>query len=214
MGARPRVPGGGRRGGYRVRVRRASRRRRAARSRWGVLVPTLLAVVVLAVLLARTGLPGLPDLTPLPGSPFPPSALAIDAELRVDLARVPTEAAVVEYVLDGDSLVVRLAGRESQIRLYGLNAPERGEPCAAQARARLRRLAPPGRTLLLHPGPRNDDGARLLRYAFLDDGRSLDATLVAEGLALAWRRDGQLRDAIVRLEEAAREGRTGCLWGG
>ena len=50
MGARPRVPGGGRRGGYRVRVRRSSRRRRAARSRWGVLVPTLLAVVVLAVL--------------------------------------------------------------------------------------------------------------------------------------------------------------------
>ena len=211
MGARPRVPGGGRRGGYRVRVRRSSRRRRAARSRWGVLVPTLLAVVVLAVLVARTGLP---DLTPLPGSPFPPSALAIDAELRIDPARVPTEAAVVAYVLDGDSLVVRLAGRESQIRLYGLNAPERDERCAAQVRARLRRLAPPGATLLLHPGPRNDDGARLLRYAFLEDGRSLDATLVAEGLALAWRRDGQLRDAIVRLEDAARAGRTGCLWGG
>ena len=211
MGARPRVPGGGRRGGYRVRVRRSSRRRRAARSRWGVLVPTLLAVVVLAVVLARTGLP---DLTPLPGSPFPPSALAIDAELRIDPARVPTEAAVVAYVLDGDSLVVRLAGRESQIRLYGLNAPERDERCAAQVRARLRRLAPPGATLLLHPGPRNDDGARLLRYAFLEDGRSLDATLVAEGLARAWRRDGQLRDAIVRLEDAARAGRTGCLWGG
>ena len=211
MGARPRVPGGGRRGGYRVRVRRSSRRRRAARSRWGVLVPTLLAVVVLAVLVARTGLP---DLTPLPGSPFPPSALAIDAELRIDPARVPTEAAVVAYVLDGDSLVVRLAGRESQIRLYGLNAPERDERCAAQVRARLRRLAPPGATLLLHPGPRNDDRTRLLRYAFLEDGRSLDATLVAEGLALAWRRDGQLRDAIVRLEDAARAGRTGCLWGG
>ena len=211
MGARPRVPGGGRRGGYRVRVRRSSRRRRAARSRWGVLVPTLLAVVVLAVVLARTGLPGP---TPLPGAPFPPSALAIDAELRIDPARVPTEAAVVAYVLDGDSLVVRLAGRESQIRLYGLNAPERDERCAAQVRARLRRLAPPGATLLLHPGPRNDDGARLLRYAFLEDGRSLDATLVAEGLALAWRRDGQLRDAIVRLEDAARGAGTGCLWGG
>ena len=192
--------------------RRRRPRRRARRRRWGLLVPTLLAIVVLAVVLARTGLPGLPGLTPLPGSPFPPSALAIDADLRIDLARVPTEAAVVAYVLDGDSLVVRLAGRESRIRLYGLNAPERDERCAAQVRARLRRLAPPGATLLLHPGPRNDDGARLLRYAFLEDGRSLDAALVAEGLARAWRRDGQLRDAIVRLEEAARGAGTGCLW--
>ena len=189
-----------------------ARRRRAARSRWGVLLPTLLVGLALALVLARTGLPGLPGLTPLPGSPIPPSALALDADLRIDPARVPTEAAVVAYVLDGDSLVVRLDGRESQIQLYGLNAPEGDERCAPQARARLRRLAPPGATLLLHPGPRNDDGARLLRYAFLADGRSLDATLVAEGLARAWRRDGQLRDAIVRLEEAAREAGTGCLW--
>ena len=194
-----------------ARRRRSARRRRAARRRWGVLVPVLLAVVVLAVVVSRTGLPGP---TQPPAAPFPPAPLAIDADLRIDPARVPTEAAVVDSVLDGDSLVVRLAGRESQIRLYGLNAPERGEPCAERARARLRGLAPPGATLLLHPGPRNDDRGRLLRYAFLEDGRSLDATLVAEGLALAWRRDGQLRDAIVRLEEAARTGRTGCLWGG
>ena len=97
-------------------MRRSSRRRRAARSRWGVLLPTLLVGLVLAVVVARTGLP---DLTPLPGAPFPPSALAIDADLRIDLARVPTQAAIVAYVLDGDSLVVRIAGRESRIQLYG-----------------------------------------------------------------------------------------------
>ena len=188
-----------------------ARRRRAARSRWGVLVPTLLVGLVLAVVVARVGLS---DVGTLPQSPVPPSPLVLDAELRVDPDAVPLQRAELVRVVDGDTLVARLGGEEHSIRLFGLNAPEVGERCAAQATARLQRLIPTGATLLLHPGPRNDDGARLLRYAFLEDGRSLDATLVAEGLALAWRRDGQLRDAIVRLEEAAREGRIGCLWGG
>ncbi len=189
--------------------RRRRPRRRARRRRWGFLVPTLLVGVVLAVVVARVGLS---DVGTLPQSPVPPSALSLDADLRVDLDAVPLQRAVVVRVIDGDTLVARLGDGEHRIRLFGLNAPERGEPCAPQARARLRRLAPPGATLLLHPGPRNDDGARLLRYAFLEDGRSLDATLVAEGLARAWRRDGQLRDAIVRLEAAARGAGTGCLW--
>ena len=189
-----------------------ARRRRAARSRWGVLLPTLLVGLALALVLARTGLPGLPDLTPLPQSPVPPSALALDAELRVDPDAVPLQRAELVRVVDGDTLVARLGGEEHSIRLFGLNAPEVGERCAAEATARLQGLIPTGATLLLHPGPRNSHGDRLLRYAFLRDGRSLDATLVAEGLARAWRRDGQLRDAIVRLEEAARGAGTGCLW--
>ena len=191
-----------------------ARRRRAARSRWGVLLPTLLVGLALALVLARTGLPGLPGPTPLPGSPVPPSALALDSELRVEPEAVPLQQAVVVRVIDGDTLVAQLEGEKHSIRLFGLDAPEAGERCAAEATARLQRLIPTGATLLLHPGPRNSHGDRLLRYAFLEDGRSLDATLVAEGLALAWRRDGQLRDAIVALEETAREGRTGCLWGG
>ena len=107
----------------------------------------------------------------------------------------------------------RLAGGAETIRLFGLQARERGQPCAGEATARLAGLAPPGTTVLLHPGPAaNDDGQRLLRYVFLADGLSLDATLVAEGLAEAWRRDGQLREAIVALEAEARASGEGCLW--
>ena len=173
------------------------------------MVPTLLVGVVLAVVVARVGLD---DVGTLPRSPVPPSALAIDADLRIDPDAVPLQRAVAVRVIDGDTLVARLGGEERSIRLFGLDAPELDERCAAEAAARLQRLVPSGATLLLHPGPRNSDGDRLLRYAFLPDGRSLDATLVAEGLALAWRRDGQLRDAIVALEETARGARTGCLW--
>ncbi len=173
------------------------------------MVPTLLVGVVLAVVVARVGLD---DVGALPRSPVPPSALVLDAGLRVDPDAVPLQRAVAVRVVDGDTLVARLEGEEHSIRLFGLNAPELDERCAAEAAARLQGLIPAGATLLLHPGPRNSDGDRLLRYAFLPNGRSLDATLVAEGLALAWRRDGQLRDAIVVLEEEARGARSGCLW--
>ncbi len=192
-------PGGGRR----------RPRRRARRRRWGLVVPTLLVGVVLAVVVARVGLG---DVGAPPGSPVPPSPLTLDAELRIDPEAVPLQRAVAVRVIDGDTLIARLDGAEHSIRLFGLDAPEAGERCAAEATARLQGLVPAGAALLLHPGPRNSDGGRLLRYAFLPDGRSLDATLVAEGLARAWRRDGQLRDAIAALEETAREARTGCLW--
>jgi micrococcal nuclease len=165
--------------------------------------------VVLAVVVARVGLD---DVGALPPSPVPPSALALDAELRVAPEAVPLQRADVVRVIDGDTLVAWVDGAEHSIRLFGLDAPEVGERCADEATARLRSFAPAGATLLLHPGPRNSHGDRLLRYAFRQDGRSLDATLVAEGLALAWRRDGQLRDAIVALEEAASASGTGCLW--
>lgn len=189
------------------RPRRPPRRDR--RRRWGLVVPTLLVGVVLAVVVARVGLG---DIGALPQSPVPPSALVLDAGQRIDPDAVPLQRAVLVRVIDGDTLVARLGGGEHVIRLFGLNAPELDEPCAAESAARLEGLAPAGATLLLHPGPRNSDGDRLLRYAFLPDGRSLDATLVAEGLALAWRRDGQLRDAIVALEGEARGAQAGCLW--
>ncbi|MCY3919332.1 MAG: thermonuclease family protein [Chloroflexi bacterium] len=184
-------------------------RRRDRRRRWGLVVPTLLVGVVLAVVVARAGLD---DARALPRSPVPPSPLVLDAGLRVDPDAVPLQRAVAVRVIDGDTLVARLGGGEHSIRLFGLDAPEADERCAAEAAARLGSLVPAGATLLLHPGPRNSDGDRLLRYAFLPNGRSLDATLVAEGLALAWRRDGQLRDAIVALEGEARRARAGCLW--
>ena len=44
----------------------------------------------------------------------------------------------------------------------------------------------------------------LLRYVFLADGTSVDATLVAEGFGHAWREDGRYQDQIVALREAKR----------
>jgi endonuclease YncB( thermonuclease family) len=66
--------------------------------------------------------------------------------------------------------------------------------------------------LLLPDARTQDDNGRLLRYVFLEDGTSLDATLVAEGFGWAWTQDGRYRDQIVALEDAAENAGRGCLW--
>jgi micrococcal nuclease len=125
------------------------------------------------------------------------------------------ERAEVEQVLDGDTLDVRLEDdRVYTLRYYGVDTPEAGNVCYREATDRNEQLVGDvGDTILLLSDARDeDDFGRLLRYVFLEDGTSVDATLVAEGFGEAWRRDGEYREAITGLEaEAQAEGR-GCLW--
>ncbi|MDP3767136.1 MAG: thermonuclease family protein, partial [Dehalococcoidia bacterium] len=66
--------------------------------------------------------------------------------------------------------------------------------------------------LLLADARERDQFDRLLRYAFGEDGSSIDARLIAEGLGRAWELDGAYRDELVALEEQARAEMVGCLW--
>jgi endonuclease YncB( thermonuclease family) len=65
----------------------------------------------------------------------------------------------------------------------------------------------------LEADARNEDEyGRLLRYVFTNDGVSVDAALVSEGLAEAWRDDGRYVNRLTILETDARQHGTGCLW--
>ena len=119
------------------------------------------------------------------------------------------EAFSVGRVIDGDTLDLSDGAR---VRLYGIDTPERGEPCFTEATNRLRQLA--GATVRLESGPRATDSfGRRLAYAYTDIGHSIDVILIGDGLAEAWTRDGQHRDTLVALEQSARENGAGCLWG-
>ena len=120
--------------------------------------------------------------------------------------------AVVMEIIDGDTIDVQFEGEHETVRYYGIDTPERDEPCYEEAKKRNEELA--GRHVLLLADARHrDSGGRLLRYVFTLDGYSIDAAMVAEGFAHAWTSDGFYRDALMALEEEAqREGR-GCLWG-
>ena len=134
----------------------------------------------------------------LPGLQPPPEAAGFQ---RADVVRV----------IDGDTIVVRLDGVEEHVRYYGINTPERGKPCFAEATERNEALV--GDMVLLLPDARERDAFdRLLRYVFTEDGASVGARLIAEGLSEAWPDDGAYRDELVALEAEVRALSVGCMW--
>jgi micrococcal nuclease len=121
------------------------------------------------------------------------------------------QEARVDKVLDGDTMDVTIDGRGDRVRFYGIDTPEAGDRCYREATDRTRSIV--GTRVLLLSDARDEDGNdRILRYVFLPDGTSVDATLVAEGFAEAWRQDGRYRDQIVALQEQAEQDKVGCLW--
>lgn len=171
-----------------------------------VVLPASLVVltVVLIVLLA-----------PITGdgeSPEPaPAALPLPAMFR----NVDTDAmtpARVLAVIDGDTIDVTIDGDFERVRYFGVDTPERGQPCYQEARQRNLGLVDKEVYLMADVRERDDNG-RLLRYVFSSDGVLVDASLIADGLGIAWRKDGTLRDALVDLEAETRELDIGCLWG-
>lgn len=141
--------------------------------------------------------------------PYPTGAPSSDSVFCADPARMAP--ARVLRIVDGDTLHVELGGKDETVRLYGINATERGQPCSDEATQRLRELA--GHDVRLLPDARDRDRyGRLLRYVYSPSGLSVDAELVDEGLAHAWRTDGDLRFAVIALEARAAADHRGCLW--
>jgi len=142
-----------------------------------------------------------------------PSLVQTDGAWTLDVAPEDLVTVTVDRIIDGDTLDVLSALTAFRVRLFGIDAPETNEPCYLEATQRLETLA--GTSVQLLPDERlQDPNGRELRYVFTSDGRSIDATLVAEGLAEAWRQDGRFRDDLVGLEDEARADGIGCLWGG
>ena len=95
-------------------------------------------------------------------------------------------------VVDGDTLRLRVDGREEPVRLIGINTPESVDPrrpveClgkeASAKAAELLRGVPTGEA---EPDPTQDARdayARLLLYVWLPDGRLLNRELIASGYA-------------------------------
>jgi micrococcal nuclease len=195
-------------------------RRRRLAHRFVLLATVTIVTVSCATTAApRTGAPSAPSggTVPAPATPVvpscaPPFPTGVPTADNVRCADPSAmERGHVLRIVDGDTLHVRISGRDETVRLYGINATETGQACSSEATARLRQLA--GSDVRLLPDARNRDKyRRLLRYLYTDDGLSIDAEMVAEGLAHAWTSDGALRRAIIALEARATQTHTGCLW--
>jgi micrococcal nuclease len=95
---------------------------------------------------------------------------------------VQGETATVTWVIDGDTIDVRLNGETVRVRYIGINTPEQDEVCyqeATDANAALVR----GQTVTLVKDVSNTDKyGRLLRYVYVGDV-FVNAELVARGYA-------------------------------
>ena len=128
----------------------------------------------------------------------------------------------VTYVIDGDTVVVRLGSAEPvHVRLIGINTPEIahfGKPgeCFGIRASRLTRRLALGRRVILRPGrERHDRYGRLLAYVRVLGGPGdLESTLLARGAArtLAIPPNVDRAAAYAGLEAAARRAGRG-LWG-
>lgn len=192
----------------RRRIGRTARRRRARKptsrrtqNRWLVFI----AIGAILVVVTSRTLGGNSD-----GDVASPSGAA--PAPTVEYHPIP-DAHLVEVarIIDGDTLVVRDRGDEVTVRLFGVDAPERGEACYREATDRLEQLSGTHVQLLVSDRL-TDRFGRLLRYVYTADGQFVDELLVAEGFGFAWPQDGEYRDQIVAVEGTARSERQGCIW--
>ena len=135
-------------------------------------------------------------------------------------AAVETNA-VIDHVVDGDTVDVRIAGRTERVRLIGINTPETKDPrrpveCyGPEASALTTLLLPAGTGVRLErDAEARDDYGRLLAYVQRSDGLFVNLELVRQGAAvvLSIRPNTAYAAAIAAAADEARRARRG-LWG-
>jgi len=133
---------------------------------------------------------------------------------------VEQDGRVVE-VIDGDTIVVRLGGREETVRYIGVDTPETRHPsrpvqCFGPAAGAVNARWVEGEQVRVEPGAEaRDRYGRLLGYVYRErDGMFVNAELVERGYARAraYPPNDRYAAGFAALAEAAREGRRG-LWG-
>jgi len=136
-------------------------------------------------------------------------------------ANLPPDVGLVREVVDGDTIVVRIAGGTETIRLIGVDTPETKHPTkpvecfGPEASARLASLLPRGtRVRLARDLEARDRFGRLLAHAYrLDDGLHVNLAMLEGGYGrlLMIEPNFSMRAALARAEDAARRARVG-LW--
>jgi micrococcal nuclease len=130
--------------------------------------------------------------------------------------------ATVDRVVDGDTIVVRLAARRERVRLIGIDTPESVKPntpvqCfAVEASRRTKSLLPAGAGVRLEGDvEQRDQYGRLLAYVFRQrDGLFVNLSLAQDGFAVPYTFPPNVAhvDEFVRAAAEARSANRG-LWG-
>ena len=100
-------------------------------------------------------------------------------------------AALVVNMVDGDTIDVLVEGQEFRVRYIGVNTPEtvhptKGEEPYGKEASDFNRQLVLGQTVYLEKDMSETDRfGRLLRYVWLEEGRMVNADLVAQDTTMA-----------------------------
>lgn len=109
--------------------------------------------------------------------PAPPPVFDNETARHLEQKRVLSGAA---YITDGDTIKIR----NTQIRLFGIDAPEMNHPYGKKAKWALHNLC---KGQVVHAEiTEEDDYGRTVAHCCLEDGRDLSAEMVKLGLAIDW----------------------------
>lgn len=128
---------------------------------------------------------------------------------RIEVDSVDGIRGRIERVFDGDSFVMRSDGRKVEVRVFGIDAPEKGQPFSKKARTRSKELLE-GEDVVIEVTTPRDVHGRVVGNVFLADGRNYAHVIVGEGLAWQFRRYSK-DPTVAALEREARGDRRG-LW--
>ena len=176
------------------------------------LLRSAVVATVLALAACRPATAGRGGPAAAPGTRAPPGGPTA--------AAVETNA-VIDHVVDGDTVDVRIDGRTERVRLIGINTPETKDPrrpveCyGPEASALTSLLLPAGTGVRLERDVEaRDDYGRLLAYVRRSDGLFVNLELARQGAAvvLSIRPNTAFAAVIAVAADEARRARRG-LWG-
>lgn len=120
------------------------------------------------------------------------------------------DVAIVTRLIDGDSMEVEIDGRDDEVRLLGINAPEGDECYGETARENLATLVGLDSVTLVAAGEDRDGFGRLLRYLYAGD-TDVNAEMVARGHATVLQGDHPRNEEFAQLSDRAWADRSG-MW--
>ena len=142
--------------------------------------------------------------------------IVILATLGLSLALAQqTLRGTVSRVIDGDTVVLRVGGEEIQVRLYGLDAPERRQPWGRESRNALRDLVGSRRVRVIvmatELNSRSVGRVFIASRLFVADTLDVNTMMVRAGHAWWDKRHVKADTALESAERHARSARLG-LW--
>lgn len=122
-------------------------------------------------------------------------------------------------VVDGDTIVVEIDGKQEKVRLIGVDTPETVHPnkpvqyFGKEASEFTKRTVEGKRVMLEYDWQKRDKYGRLLAYVYLEDGTFLNAEILKQGYGFAYTKyPFKYLEDFRKYEREARDNNRG-LWG-